>query len=478
MTIAALRRVDIDAPDSDGAGRRTLFSTASLALQGLVRLALSIAVGRLAGPDALAQVTAGLAAASILSLLWPSATGAAASRFIAAGQAREDPIALRRITGHLGLRTLQASCVLAPAGFLYWWFTHGHFGESLTIAALTLGLGGYAYARGVHTGSRQIRRLIVWDLAASVLGVFGTVLMVWNGVHSAMALAPLAVGYLMITAASWPPSAPGKPAEAGDMDHFILWSTVGTLTSAGLIHMAMLVAYGRLSAADAGAFAAALNLVSPAALLANSFSMVLFPNIAAAFARDDQESALRQTRLATDGLVAAMLLIFGTLSLLTPWIVNMLWGPSFGLAALVFPLLSLGPLARAVSMPAVTSLSSRERAGVRHAALSTLAGLGVALVTWALADNSGWWGVALGYSAAMSVTGFRNVLRAWQVDHHPWAITWVKLALGLACFGAAIATREQLDLGLLPTLLLLLLLSLGWCLLNLSTLRTLITRSR
>lgn len=478
MTVAALRRVDIDAPDSDGAGRRTLFSTASLTLQGLIRLALSIAVGRLAGPDALAQVTAGLAAASVLSLLWPSATGAAASRFIAAGQEKDDPAALRRITGHLGRRTLQASCVLAPAGGLYWWLTHHRLGESVTIAALTLGLGGYAYARGVHTGSRQIRRLIVWDLAASVLGVVGTVLVVWSGVHSAMALAPLAAGYLMITAASWPPSAPGRPAEAGDIDHFILWSTVGTLTSAGLIHMAMLVAYGRLSPAEAGAFAAALNLVSPAALLANSFSMVLFPNVAAAFARDDQESALRQTRVATDGLVAAMLLIFGSLSLLAPWIVGLLWGPGFALAASIFPILALGPLTRAVSMPSVTSLSSRERAGVRHTALSTLVGLAIAVLTWLFATGGGWWGVALGYSAAMTVTSFRNILRAWRVDQHPWGGTWIKLILGLATFGGAVVLRDTLHLGLMPTLLLLLSLCLGWSLLNLPILRTLTTRSR
>lgn len=447
MTAAALRRVTIDHPDTDGPRLRTMMSTASLALQGMVRLALSIAVGRLAGPDALAQVTAGLAAASVLSLLWPSATGAAASRFIAAGQERHDPRALRQVTGHLGRRTLQASALLAPVGTLYWLLTQGDLAEALTIGALTIGLGGYAFIRGVHTGSRQIRRLIVWDFAASVCGVLGTVAVVASGVHSVLALLPLACGYLLITLAGWPPTAPERPQDAADMDHFVAWSTLGTVTSAGLIHMAMLVAHGRLSPADAGAFAAALNLVSPAALLANSFSMVLFPSVASAFARGDTEGALRQTRRATDGLVFVMVSIFGSISLLAPWIVEMLWGEPFVLAAVIFPVLAIGPFARAISMPAVTSLSSRERRGVQHTALSTMTGLAVAVGVWVASPPAAWWGVAAGFSAAMTATAIQNIVRASRTDNHPWWGAWLRTAAGLAGVVGLLLIRAQLGLG-------------------------------
>lgn len=473
MTAAALRRVTIDHPDTDGPRLRTMLSTASLTLQGMVRLALSIAVGRLAGPDALAQVTAGLAAASVLSLLWPSATGAAASRFIAAGQERHDPRALRQVTGHLGRRTLQASALLAPVGTLYWLLTQGNLAEALTIGALTIGLGGYAFVRGVHTGSRQIRRLIVWDLAASVSGVLGTVAVVASGVHSVLALLPLACGYLLITLAGWPPTAPERPQDAADMDHFVRWSTVGTVTSAGLIHMAMLVAHGRLTPADAGAFAAALNLVSPAALLANSFSMVLFPSVASAFARGDTEGALRQTRRATDGLVYVMVGIFGSLSLLAPWIVQLLWGENFALAAIIFPVLAVGPFARAVSVPAVTSLSSRDRHGVRHAGLSTMAGVVVAVTVWAVSPSTAWWGVAAGFSAAMTVTAVQNVVRASRRDHHPWWSAWLRTAAGVAGVGGLLLVREQFDFGLPLTIVTTVLGFAAWSALNINAVRRL-----
>lgn len=445
MTSVALRRVDIDRPETGGPRARTIYSTGSLAIQGIVRLAISVIVGRLAGPEALGQVMTGLSVASLLSLLWPSATGAAASRFLAAGQEVGDTQELRRVAGHLSRRTLVASLALAPAAVIYWALTHHDLPGAAVLGLLTLGLGGYAYARGVHTGARQVRRLVVLDMVGSLLGLAGTVALAAAGLQSVVVLSPLAVAYLAITVASWPPARSGTPANAEEMDHFVRWSTLGTVASAGLMQMVMVVAAHKLDGPTTGAFAAALNLISPAALLANSFALVLTPDIAAAFGRGDRDGAVEMVRRSTEGLVAVMVIVFGVAVLLAPWVVLALWGSAFHATSAIFALLSIGPLARAVAVPTVSSLSSRDRKGVEHAAMSTIAGLLVALAIWWVAPAQGWFVVAMGFSLAMILTAAQNVVRAWRLDSHRWGATWLRLLLGVAAVGATTVFRDKQD---------------------------------
>ncbi|OLT28510.1 hypothetical protein BJF82_03235 [Kytococcus sp. CUA-901] len=451
MTAAALKRVVIDHSDGDGPRTRTILSTGSLVLQGMVKLALSIAVGRMMGPHALAQVTAALAVASILSLLTPSAIGSAASRFLAATQAQGEPGPLRQVTGHLGRRLLQSCLLLAPLGVVYWVATGHGLADALTIGLLTIGIGGYAFARGVHTGAQQVRRLVTWDLFVSMLGVVGTVGMAALGFRPVTTLLPLAFGYLLITVASWPPTAAGRPTIAAEMDHFIRWGTLGTVISAGLMHLAMLVAEARLEPDLAGSFAAALNLLSPAGLLATSLTMVLFPSIAAAFGRGDNAGALRLTRTASDDLVFIMVALFGSLSILAPWVVTILWGERFVSAGVIFPILALGPLSRAVSMPSVTSMSARDRDGIRHSATSTLMGFGLAVLIWLAAPGPAWVAVAAGFSAAMTFTAVQNIVRATRHDGHRWTPTWARFAFGVGSVLAVLVVRDQWSLGLMIT---------------------------
>lgn len=475
MLNTILRPVRVDRSDGLPSRVRPLFTTASLVLQGAVRMVISIAVGRLAGPEALGQVTAALATASILSLLWPSATGAAASRFIAAGQGSTSPRESKAAAAWLARRTLQATLLLAPLASAYWLLRGGSLGEALVLAALTAGLGGYAFVRGVHTGSRQLLRLVVWDSLASFGGILGTLLMLQSGWEGPMVLLPLALAYLGLTAAGWPYGVTGRPDATGDLDHFVMWSSLGTVASAGLIHFTMIVAEERLDPIEAGHFAASLNLVAPAALLANAFSMVLFPSLAAAFAAGDKGRALMLTRKATDGLIAVMVLIFGGLVLLAPWVVALLWSEAFRDTANVFAVLAIGPLLRAVSMPAVTSLSSRERAGVRASATSTLLGVGVAAAFWLL-PWEGWVPVALGYSMAMSATAGRLVLRAWLQDRPAWGGSWARFGLACAVVGGVTWLRESHDWGLDMMFVLTLALAGVWVLIHLRTMRSLLRK--
>ena len=261
------------------------------------------------------------------------------------------------------------------------------------------------------------------------------------------------------------------------MDHFVRWSTLGTVASAGLMQMVMVVAAHKLDGPTTGSFAAALNLISPAALLANSFALVLTPGIAAAFGRGDKEGAVATVKRSTEGLVAVMVLVFGAAVLLAPWVVLLLWGSAFHAAPSIFALLSLGPLSRAVAVPAVASLSSRDRKGVEHAATSTLAGLVLALVVWWLAPLDAWVVVALGFSVAMTVTAGQNITRAWRLDSHRWGGTWARLVVGVAVVAAATAVRDQQGWSLWFTAVVTVALAGAWGLAHSRVLRSLFRRS-
>lgn len=465
--------VEVERPDHSPPQLRVALMTSSLALQGLVRLVISALVGRHAGPTALAQVAAGLAVASILSLLWPSATGAAASRFVAAARAHPDEGEARRVTAHLGRRTLQACTLLAPIAGTVWLLRGGSVDASLVVAGLTAGLGGYAFIRGVHNGASQLVRLVTWDCTLSFVGILATVWMLRSGHDGVVVLAPLAAVYLLLTAGGWPRRGVGTTTSASDIDHFILWGTIGSLASAGLIHVTMIVAAHRLPGLEAGQFAAALNLVAPAALLANSFSLALFPQISATFARGDNAAAIAMTSRATDVMTFIMGGTFGGLTLFAPWIVSTIWGSEFSHAATIFAVLAIGPLCRAVSMPAVTSISSRDRTGVRQTGTSTFAGALLATLIWIMMPEAGWAGVAAGYSAAMALTAAQNVVTAARRDHSRWCRPWIILALGALAIGLLCDFRDRQDLNLLTTLILGSLALLLWTAVNWPTVRSL-----
>lgn len=471
-----VRPVDVTRPDSTPPRLRVVLAAVNLGLQGLVRLTISVLVGHQAGPTALAQVASALAVASVLSLLWPSATGTAAARFISAAREHHDPSEAGRVTAHLGRRTLQASALLAPIAAIYWSARGGHPIDSLIVGALTLGLGGYAFVRGVHNGANQLVRLVAWDCALSLAGIIATAVLLSTGHRGLIALAPLAIAYLVLTVAGWPWGGGRISAAASEMDHFVLWGTIGSIASAGLIHITMIVADHRLPGAEAGQFAAALNLVAPAALLANSFSMAFFPQIAATFARGDEGGAIAMATRATDAMILIMGATFGGLSLMAPWVVTLLWGAPFSSAAAIFPVLAIGPLARAVSMPAVTTISSRDRAGVRKAGTSTLAGLCAALLIWVLLPDLGWVAVAMGYSAAMTLTAAQNIYTASRRDRLPWFTPWTRLTLGALCLAGLCILRNHYSWGFLATAVICLLALLLWVAVNWTATRALLKR--
>ena len=88
-----------------------------------------------------------------------------------------------------------------------------------------------------------------------------------------------------------------------EIDGFVLLGTVGTLCSVGFLQVSVLVARNVGGAFGAGQFSSALALATPAAIVANSLGMVLFPSMARAHGRGDQRAVAAQARRATTALV-------------------------------------------------------------------------------------------------------------------------------------------------------------------------------
>ena len=101
------------------------------------------------------------------------------------------------------------------------------------------------------------------------------------------------------------------------MDGFVLLAVVGTLASAGFLQLSNVLARAANSPHDAGLYAAALSLATPASLLSRSFGLVLFPSMSEAHGREDRASLRAQTDLGTRALVLVMVGVFGVIVMLS-----------------------------------------------------------------------------------------------------------------------------------------------------------------
>ncbi|EBF6878187.1 hypothetical protein ACL83_23925, partial [Salmonella enterica subsp. enterica serovar Saintpaul] len=242
--------------------------------QGALRFIANMAVGRIAGPAALGVFQGSISVALLLSLLWPTSIGSAAAKFLAQTRGAGDGEQIRAVAAHLARRCLQVTAVLAPLAS-GWWYLHepgAGVVDLVSIALLFAGYSGYAFTRGVQYGVGQVRRGTQWDVIASVCGLLGLLVLLWLGVRSLALLIPLAVSYGLYTLACWPHGAGADMPRSlrREIDAFVTLAAVGSIVSAGFLQMAMIVAKSIAPAREAGMFAAAMTLATPASLLAVS----------------------------------------------------------------------------------------------------------------------------------------------------------------------------------------------------------------
>lgn len=415
---------------------RGLTSLLGLVAQGLIRLGITVAVGRLAGAADLGVVAAGMATAQFLILLWPTTCGQAASRFLARSRGAQDRAALLAVADHLRRRLLLAAALLALASVPIS-LARGldPFGAAC-VAVFLWGVAGQQFTRGVHYGSGAIARVVVLDVAFSLLGLLALVVVLEAGVRGPALLLPPALAYVALSVACWPWS-PRRRADRAlrrELDSFVFFGSLGTLASAGLVQLSVLVA-DRLGAVAVGHYAAAVNLAMPLTLISGALSLVLYPTMSLAVGRGDTQAVRRQLDVGVRGLLLTIVPVLTLAAVVAPEIVALAYGPGFDDSAQVLPILLAAILFAMLAVPCVNALTSRDSRGIVEMAVASLAGLVLAGLVWVGSGAAGGIvAVATGYAAGAGLIGCYAIGRAWWV----WRIRWTALALA-AALGTAVA---------------------------------------
>ncbi|QYI96119.1 hypothetical protein K0028_10350 [Curtobacterium flaccumfaciens pv. flaccumfaciens] len=307
-----------------------VLATVGIGVQGVAKLLVTVVVGRVFGTETLGQTTALLSLSVFVALLWPNAAGNTASRFLAiALRGRRSDAAVNRL---LGVSMLVSSVVLAAVTVPIALAWGNGPGMVLGGAAVVVGYGLYCYARGAQLGYDRAPRVALWDSVTSVLAL-GLLVVACVARLEPFVLLPLAIGYTVFAIACWPrgngfTSASREPA-AGVL-RFAAWNVLAVVTSNGLLQLTMISAQVVSSAHDAGVYAAAFTLATPASMLGQALGQVLVP----AFAHRTDGGSLRSrgALLLVVGFAAASAVVFGLVALLAGWFLPIVY-PAEGSAA-------------------------------------------------------------------------------------------------------------------------------------------------
>jgi len=445
------RPVRLDATSTSSIVHRGALGMAGVVLQGLSRFFTNLIIGRIGGPVVLGTVASAISTAQLFSLMWPTSTGAAASKFVARARGKQDSKEASAVAAHLGRRTLQTSLLLAFAAIPAWMALDGtDIMGGLGVAVLVLGYSGYSFTRGLHFGAAQIPRATKWDLTTSILGFLGVLISLLLGVRGLPLLMPLATASLIYTVACWPWGAQGPidPVLRREMDVFVALATAGTLASGGFLQLSMLAARLVGGADGAGQYAAALALATPLSIVAGSLSLVLYPSMSEAFGRGDQDGVRRQTDQSTRLLAVVMVAVLGSLALCSRLVIQVIWGTRYADAVTLLPIFLVAILATTLGVPSVNSLTSRTQNGMFITISASVLGLVMGATAWVLfAPHHGLVGVAIGYLIGSVTTSGISFAAAWHRDKQRWLGLVIRIGVAMTVLVGFLAIQRTLTLN-------------------------------
>lgn len=412
------------------ASRSAMLSVGLLG-QSILRFGTSLAVGRLAGPATLGLVASASALSQLLALLWPSSSATAAAKFLSRAGGHQDPLLLSATITHLRSRAIQSVGALGFLSAIAWQGMYDESGWSAAfVAFLTTSFCLYTFARGVETGLDRNALLATREGVAAAVGLVGVLLIVLMGVRTVLVLLPVALGYFTIACLSWPKGrrVPLSREVQREIDAFTAWATLGTLTSAGMLQLSLLLVRQGGGSVNAGEFAAAVALIAPISLVLAGLTMAFVP----IYARGDRlpgDLTDRTTRM----ISVALLLLCGWGLLLSEDIVRLVWGREFGWTPAVLPYLLTGIFATALAVPSVTSLAGGSTRQMRTATVAGMGGATVGVVVWI----AGWSLmdyriVPLGLTVSAWSVALLCIVVVWRRDHQRWGLLIARVGFAVA----------------------------------------------
>lgn len=445
------RRVDIRGATQSRMAARGGLSFMGAVLQSTTRFASNWVIGRLGGPAVLGTVTSVTSLALTMVILWPNSNGSAASKFIARARGRGDYREGAAVTWHLAKRTLQSTFGLGAIAVPLWMALAGApLTEGLCVAALVVGYGCAAYARGVHFGAGQVRRLTGWDAVTSLVGAVAVLLVLLLGVRGVLVVLPLAAAQIIFALACWPWGSRGVPSTAlrREIDMFVAIAALGSIASSGLLQISVIVCRIGAGPTAAGVYAAALSLATPLSLAPSAVSQVLYPSMAEAYGRGDDDSLRRQTDLFTRLLVLSLVPALSIFALMAHPLVQLVWGDRFGAASSVLPLMTLAILLSSIAVPSVNFLTSRSHKGMYYSLFASQAGLVLAILWWLLTNEAPTiTTVAIGYLIGVSSSSLLILTAVRRVAHMNWTGLSVRASTAVLVAGMLMVSAQRLHWG-------------------------------
>ncbi|TFB91268.1 hypothetical protein E3O44_00280 [Cryobacterium algoricola] len=369
--------------------KSTGLATTGTLVQGLARFGYTILVGRLLGAETLGQVSGLIALSVFVSLFWPTATGVAASRFLAGpdGSAQSAvPILVREFLVSLPF--------LAIGTFFAAWMIVPDAAVAITTVALMVSFSSYAFSRGAALGQSRFLRVAIVDTVTSILTIALLLAVVLSQV-SWLLLLPLTTGYAIFAMLCWPRG--GRPSRTPDREitRFIFFNSLAQLAAGGSLQLVMIIARIYDTPTNSGLFAAAFSLATPASMLALSVNQVLIPHYSRQIIASPELHHRSNRRITLWG-IAGFAVLFTLLAALSPVLIGLFYGPRFAGATPYMQWLLLGVAAYSVSMVPAASLIARGR-DRRYAAAAALGFLATAVIAISLGSTYGAWAAVAAY---------------------------------------------------------------------------------
>lgn len=184
----------------------------------------------------------------------------------------------------------------------------------------------------------------------------------------------------------------------------------------------MVFAYANADPVQAGMFAAAMALATPASMLAQAVSQVLIPRFAF-WLHEDPAAARRRYGLVLLVLVGVLVVAFGLVAVLAGWLVPFVYGGGYEGSVQVLRILLVGAFLFSVGIIASSFLITSWRTGLATASAVVGTAIGVVLMYALLpaltASDAAAWGVVAG-TAVTAVSSVALSLRRSPAESGSW----------------------------------------------------------
>lgn len=378
-------RLNYDAASEQRTSKNVTRALIGTACQGGSRLLINLMAGRLGGPALLGMMQGAISTASLGSLFYSSSASATASRQLAYQRGNGNMAGMKKTAEYLTWRTLIASVFIAVVASIFTAVTSGRIDLSIIVFLLTIALSGQSFARGLHFGLGQVGRLTRWDITTNSLLIVVVACLLYSGLRSVWILVPLIVSYALLFLLSWPPRTDSDiRIEKKETNGYIILGVIGTVSSAGLLQSAVIASSLLNGIEYTGQFSAALTLVTPVSLIAGALSQSMFPAMSSDWGKQDIERIRTRLITATRIMITMIVGVLAAAGPLIAPIVDLVWGPQYSETARILKYLLWALAINAISIPAVTTLTSSAMSGMAKSAMSSVAGFIVGVTTWLL----------------------------------------------------------------------------------------------